>query len=205
MKNFINRAIRFIGLLSTTALGLLLSGFLIYLAVSIMWQGNRQTIDAKEAIIVLTGSQGRIDAAFELLLDGKAEHLFISGVNDETTLSDILDSQGVSTADQKKLADHCCIILDYAADTTEANARESGIWIRENDIDSIILVTASYHMPRAVLLFQRSVGPEIDIAVYPVREERRFTLATSKEYWILAVREYSKYLGSWVRLQNQDQ
>jgi len=191
----------FVGLVSFATL---IAGFLVYFSITIMWQENSDTIEKADAIIVLTGGKGRIDAAFDLLLQDKAKKLFISGVNHETTLNDIMAVHVHNRKERQTLLDHYDIVLDYVADTTEANARETKKWIRENNIRSIILVTASYHMPRAALLFRRSLE-NIDIVIYPVRDERRAVLVTSKEYWILAVREYSKYLGSWLKLRNQEQ
>lgn len=206
MMNLVKRFIHFATLLGSIVLGILVAGFLIYLAVTIMWQGDKASVEKADAIIVLTGGKGRIETAFDLLLDDKAERLLITGVNNETTLADIIDIQTLPAQSLNQLKSHCCITLDYAADTTEANAREANEWVTRHNVKTVILVTASYHMPRAALLFDRALRDNnTDIKLFPVRDERRAELAASKDYWLLIGREYTKYLGSWVRLQNKEQ
>jgi len=45
----------------------------------------------------------------------------------------------------------CCIDLGFTAADTVGNARETAEWARSLGYRSLILVTADYHMPRAML------------------------------------------------------
>ena len=97
----------------------------------------------------------------------KAALLFVSGVNEKVTRSDILNLlDGGKLPKSTKFFD-CCITLGYTAEDTRGNARESLQWVRNNSLSSIILVTSNYHMQRAYLEF-KSQNPNIKITQYPV-------------------------------------
>ena len=107
-----------------------------------------------DAVVVLTGGSKRLEAGIILLEQGKAELLFVSGVNEKVTRSDILQ-----VVDRGKILKNdqlfsCCIKLGYAAEDTTGNAKESLEWLRINSLSSIILVTSNYHMQRAYLEFK---------------------------------------------------
>jgi len=183
--------------------GLFLLGFALYATITLLWSKDMDDVKAANAIIVLTGSKGRIESGFDLLLANKAPRLLISGVTDGVTFDEIIDVQTITDESKKKLRQHCCIELDYVADTTETNATESAIWIKNNDITSIILVTSHLHMPRASLQFNRALPDYVDIQTYPIQNERRLSLFTSYNFWLYSAQEYIKYLGSWARIKNQ--
>jgi uncharacterized SAM-binding protein YcdF (DUF218 family) len=66
-----------------------------------------------DAIVVLTGGSKRLEAGIVLLEQGKAELLFVSGVNEKVTSSDILhlvDRGKILKSDQLF---SCCIKLGY--------------------------------------------------------------------------------------------
>ena len=45
----------------------------------------------------------------------------------------------------------CCVDLGFTAADTVGNARETATWAKSMGYDSLIVVTADYHMPRAML------------------------------------------------------
>jgi uncharacterized SAM-binding protein YcdF (DUF218 family) len=182
---------------------LLVAGFLLYASIILLWSKNAEDLNDADSIIVLTGSKGRIEAGFELLLMDKSPRLLISGVTNGVTFQEIVNARDMGRNDKQKIRNHCCIELDYIADTTETNAIESASWIQKKNIKSIILVTSYLHMPRAALQFNRALPNTVTVQSYPVRSERRLSLFTSTDFWLYSAHEYIKYLGSWVRLENQ--
>ena len=147
-----------------------------------------------DAIVVLTGGSLRLQSGIELLLEGKGRELFVSGVNQEVELNQLLRVSG-NPPDWVS----CCIALGHEADNTLGNARETAQWMRRNGFRSLRLVTAWYHMPRSLLEFDRAM-PEIEIIAHPVFPDQ------IKQHWwaarataILLVSEYGKYLGALIR------
>jgi uncharacterized SAM-binding protein YcdF (DUF218 family) len=147
---------------------------------------------AADAIVSLTGgSNVRLEAATRLLEDGKGQRLLVSGVNRDATRADI---RGVTRAG-KSLYD-CCVDLGFTAADTIGNARETAEWARGQDYKDLIVVTADYHMPRA-LLELRAAMPEATFHPYPVAtgtlDTRHWTETRSGRRRMVI--EYSKYLA----------
>ncbi|HEX4615834.1 MAG TPA: YdcF family protein [Stellaceae bacterium] len=155
---------------------------------------------ATDAIVVLTGGSLRLQSGIDLLREGKGRKLFVSGVNHQVDLDDLL---GVSRHTPEAAAPDwalCCIVLGHQADDTFGNAQETAQWIRGQGFRSLRLVTAWYHMPRSLLEFDRAM-PEVDIVAHPV-----FPDQVKQERWwawrgtaALLVNEYVKYLGALAR------
>lgn len=117
-----------------------------------------------QAIVVLTGPASlRITSAVKLLELGKGKRLLVSGVNPEVRPREL---QNVSKATQG-LYD-CCIDLGYKAPDTKGNARETAAWAAAHGFDKLIVVTADYHMPRAILEL-RGTMPHATLTPYPVK------------------------------------
>jgi uncharacterized SAM-binding protein YcdF (DUF218 family) len=147
-----------------------------------------------DAIVVLTGGRLRLQAGMDLLRDGKGQKLFVSGVNQQVDLDELLRVSG--NADWAS----CCTALGHDADNTVGNSRETARWIRQQGFRSLRLVTAWYHMPRSLLELERAM-PEIEIIPHPVFPDEA-ELAhwwTSRGTMLLLVGEYSKYLGALLR------
>lgn len=99
-----------------------------------------------DAIIVLTGSSGRIEHALKVLERGNAPNLLVSGVDREVRPREF--------AAQFKVPAHlmkCCVTLGYRAYDTRSNAIEAAQWATEHGAKSVRLVTADWHMRRAAL------------------------------------------------------
>jgi uncharacterized SAM-binding protein YcdF (DUF218 family) len=150
-----------------------------------------------DSIVVLTGGSDRVAKGFELLLGGKAMSLFISGVGEGITLENLIAANGGSDAQKNKLKElHSVIILGRKAPDTYSNAQETQEWLQEQRFTSIRLVTANYHMPRAMLEFTKRM-PEVDIIEEPVMPSD-FKLHS---WWKdgrslrLVVSEYMKYIA----------
>lgn len=145
-----------------------------------------------DAVVVLTGGADRLATGFALLRADAAGRLFISGVGESLTLEALL--QQLNLADYPK-ALRARVFLGHKATNTVQNAQETAEWCREEGIRSIRLVTASYHMKRSLLEFQREL-PEIQVVQHPV-----FPLAVKQGQWwkypgtlLLMTREYTKFV-----------
>jgi len=122
--------------------------------------------EAAEGIVALTGpnSQERIAAALDLLQDGMGRRLLISGVNRGATREDIRNLSKPA----RRLYD-CCVDLGFMAADTVGNARETADWARSMRFKRLIVVTADYHMPRAMLELRAVMRePQFELQTYAV-------------------------------------
>lgn len=150
-----------------------------------------------DAIVVLTGGEGRVEYGFQLMEQGHARTLFISGVGKGVTRDDLLSSYA------SKLLKHSIgdgLVLDHAANDTHANAMETARFMKERGYRSMRLVTAGYHMKRS-LYECRQLMPEVHIVADPVSP-----LAFRRDNWWrddttrhLVLSEYHKYGLVWLR------
>lgn len=191
-----SRAPRRLSIPALLIIGLLLAwlgGFAWFLHVIPDEVGDPQT--ATDAIVVLTGGSLRVQSGLALLAAGKAKKLFVSGVHPGTDVAALMRAEH-----QPGSALACCVVLGHEADNTLGNAEETALWMRREGFHSLRLVTASYHMPRSLLEFSRTM-PDVRIIAHPVFPER-----VMQGYWwarprtaLLVVAEYQKYLLALVR------
>lgn len=182
------RAVAVAALVGAAALLALLLGFLWFVAQlpERVAEPQRRT----DAIVVLTGGSGRVGRGLELLADGRAEKLFVSGVYEGVDVAELLR---VSQQQPKHLA--CCVALGYEAGSTEGNAVETAQWMDAQGYASLRLVTAAYHMPRSLLEFRRRM-PDTEIVPHPVFPDH----VKQDDWWrwpgsrYLLIGEYGKYL-----------
>lgn len=137
-------------------------------------------------IVVLTGGRERMKAGLELLMAGAAPRLLVSGAGAGTDLADFTPRDGINAAG---LAGR--ITLGHRAATTRGNARETARWANRHDITSLIVVTADYHMPRALLELRRRM-PGLVLLAEPVRPPALAHLDRWRIVRLLAV-EFTKY------------
>jgi uncharacterized SAM-binding protein YcdF (DUF218 family) len=147
-----------------------------------------------DAIIVLTGGQARLDAAFDLLKSGKGERLLISGVNPAASRESLRKAVG------EKRDLFARVDLDHAALDTIGNAEESAKWVQDHAYARVILVTNNYHMPRSLLEMHRLVG-QTELEPYPVVNTRLSggNWLTKPEALRVIFTEYTKYVAALAR------
>ncbi len=154
---------------------------------------DRQT----DVVVVLTGGPGRIEQGFALMADDKAKAMLVTGVHPNVSLRQLLDRWAGGDADRRaRLNSHCCIFIEHKAETTEDNAAETLGWLGRNggpDGVSVRLVTADYHMPRAMLLFDRAM-PGAELEAWPVKSPSYTSWAFLRQMLI----EYSKTFLMWL-------
>ncbi|MGH7017564.1 MAG: YdcF family protein [Caulobacteraceae bacterium] len=151
---------------------------------------------AADGVVALTGgSDVRLETAGRLLEEGKARRMLVSGVNPRLRRAELLPLTGAA----RRTFD-CCVDLGFTAADTKGNARETARWAKAMHIRSLILVTADYHMPRA-LLELRSALPGVRIIPYAVATSD-LKARDWEASWPSAKRmmvEYCKYLAVLVR------
>lgn len=118
-----------------------------------------------DAIVVLTGGSERLAAGLALLSQGRAEKLFISGVDRGTSREAIRARAGAAARFE------CCVVIGRDALDTEGNAGETAAWLKAQGYNSLRVVTASYHMPRSLLEMRRAM-PGITLVPHPVFPRR---------------------------------
>lgn len=149
---------------------------LLFGAVVLAWTGglawfiyaagrpSRPLPQSADAIVVLTGGADRVRAGLHLLEDHPAAHLLVTGIGGNAGFRTLAHQAGIDPA---PLAGR--VTLGRGATSTHGNAVEIAAWARPRDLRSMIVVTAFYHMPRAlaeigralpgVVLYSASVSP----------------------------------------------
>jgi len=171
-------------------LGLYLLGFVLFAA---NLPAAPPSVGRPDAIVALTGGGARLDAAVALFERGAGKRLLISGVAPSTTKKELkLLSRGGPRFD-------CCADLGFQAADTHGNAEEAALWVKAHRYKSIVVVTATYHMPRSLQEFSARM-PGVALTPYPVEPEG----IDLREWWrdpralkVLSG-EYTKYLASTV-------
>ncbi len=146
-------------------------------AVFLPKAGDERTTDG---IVVLTGGAKRLERGLNLLEDGKARRMLISGVERTVRPAELAARYGT-----KPELFECCIDLGREAVDTRSNAEETTRWLKKQKFESVRLVTTDWHMARAGFELNRQAGDGID--VYPDAIESRPRFAT-------LFTEYNKYL-----------
>lgn len=141
---------------------------------------------ATDGIVVLTGGAERVRTGLELLQDKTSPQLLISGVHRTADLQDLIRLAQLPGSDIP-----CCITLGFEAEDTAGNADETARWVAKHNIRSLRLVTASYHMPRALVELSRTL-PGVTLIPHPVQPPGFHLM--SRRGAILAVSEYHKTL-----------
>jgi uncharacterized SAM-binding protein YcdF (DUF218 family) len=146
--------------------------------------------DRAGAIVVLTGGPHRVNVGFSLLAEHHSEKLLISGVNKKVSAAKLLSLWREGNSGRPNPDGG--ITLGYEARNTAENAREASEWIRQNGISSICLVTADYHLPRAIMEFN-NLMPDLQISPYAVKAQTW--------RWPFAFAEYNKTIWRWLDLR----
>jgi uncharacterized SAM-binding protein YcdF (DUF218 family) len=112
-----------------------------------------------DGIVALTGGADRVATAISLLRQNRARVLLISGVGPNTAEQTLFRGTGIDPATLGSR-----ITLGRSATDTLGNADEAAAWARANNVHSLIVVTAGYHMKRALTELARTLP---DVVLYP--------------------------------------
>lgn len=168
-----------------------IAGFIVFTG-SICSMTTPRTPVATDAAIVLTGGTNRINQGLDLLSTGKTTNLLVSGVHKDVEIRDIMALWG-----EHKDAPPCCITLGREAGNTIGNAVEARKWLEHLNAKTVYVITANYHMPRALLEFHHELK-DVNIIPYPVQPEKFDP--KEKIFWITAFLEYHKTVMTLFRI-----
>jgi uncharacterized SAM-binding protein YcdF (DUF218 family) len=206
--SFFARISRWLMLAAALAL-LWLGGAIAYVerVESLPQPGNEKT----DAIVVLTGGGARMVTALRLLNEGKAERLLVSGVAQTATKASLQQAVLPAMPDAAQASSNwqgidlqmlfeCCVDLGFEADDTAGNAAETASWAAARGYKTVRLVTANYHMPRALVEFGRSLAA-FTVLPHPVRSDAMRV----EDWWqrrtatAFLLGEYTKYVAALLR------
>lgn len=134
-----------------------------------------------DAVVVLTGGSGRVVRGVNVLRDGWAGRLLVSGVDKNVKPHEFAVGYKVRSAMMA-----CCVTLGFQAVDTRSNAVETAAWVRQQDVGSLRLVTNDWHMRRAVLELRRRLPDEVEIVEDGV---------PTRPGWRILFLEYHKFLA----------
>jgi uncharacterized SAM-binding protein YcdF (DUF218 family) len=147
-----------------------------------------------DAIVVLTGGGGRLEAGMQALQSNLAPVMFVTGVNPRVERAELLRMAGNPPPEIAQR-----IQIGYRANTTRGNAAETAAWFNSRNYRSLRLVTGHYHMRRSALEFSRDL-PRARIVEHPVVPAG----LGPRDWWtterglVTVLREYNKFLGALV-------
>jgi uncharacterized SAM-binding protein YcdF (DUF218 family) len=149
-----------------------------------------------DGIVVLTGGASRIADAMELLAAGRGKRLLISGATNPASTAGEISRLNPRYAGIVA----CCVDFDRSQNTV-GNAIESRRWAASHGFHSLIVVTSSYHMPRALAEISHQL-PDTALVPFPViadkgHAEAWWTRGTNAR---LVFSEYLKYLAVQARI-----
>lgn len=136
-----------------------------------------------DAVVVLTGGDGRIARGLTVLQRGWAPQLLVSGVGREVKPHEFALQYRVSAA---RMA--CCVTLGFEAVDTVSNAQETARWLHREKITSIRLVTNDWHMRRAAYELRQIVPARVRIVEDAVADQPSLKMLFLEYHKLLARR-----------------
>ena len=127
--------------------------------------------DHADAVVVLTGGEGRIDRGLAVLRAHRAGRMLVAGVDPEVKPREFAAQYHVERALMR-----CCVTLGYQSVDTRSNASETALWVEgmgvegmgvegtgvaSGKISSVLLVTSDWHMRRAAFELRRTLPPQV--------------------------------------------
>lgn len=137
------------------------------IAVYLSPQDNLEEVDA---IVVISGgdTDARIDEGVALYKEGWAPMIIFSGAAAEGDVSNALAMKRIAADEGVPESD---ILIEEESKTTAENADFTAEIIRNNDLDSIILVTSPYHQRRAYNQFRAALGDDFTILNHSAKDD----------------------------------
>ncbi|MBI5599167.1 MAG: YdcF family protein [Deltaproteobacteria bacterium] len=161
-------------------------------------KGVETTGKSADAIVVLTGGTGRMDVGLGLLRKRRGRVLMLSGVDRDADVDSIF-------LNRVSVAERLDIVLEKNSKSTYGNAVEVRRFMEVRRFKSMLLITSTYHMERALLIFRRVMPADTGIEPYPV-ESPNFD---AQRWWkgrglAIAGAEFVKYCWYYLRFGLED-
>ena len=140
-------------------------GFIVFAVTLGSPAGDERT----DAVVVITGGSGRIEHGVDVLAEGRAKRMLISGTDPVVTKPDLI----------RRLNGHarlvnCCVDLGSESVDTRSNAEEAKRWLDRRGFKSFRLITSDWHMRRARYEFRRVLGGDYQVVPDAVRSQPPF-------------------------------
>lgn len=165
------------------------AGFFLFLA-EVEGSAGRKPKKA-DVIVALSGDPGRILAAVDLLKTGFGPRLIVVGQDNQQEVEKLRMASPALFA--------CCVRVDHSSTNTWQDAELVRKLISGTAHKSVLLVTSSFHLPRARNELQY-VLPQARIIGYGIADEfyRPAAVFSNSDVASAFVRQYLMYIGSWV-------
>jgi uncharacterized SAM-binding protein YcdF (DUF218 family) len=137
-------------------------GYFIYIAKSFPQDKNTAT----DAIIVLSGSNDKIEHGFKILKAGYAPIILIAGgIENYDDLSSLINKYNIANNQ---------IIYQPNSKNTVDKIREVSNFVQMYSVRSIRLITGIYNMQRALGEIQKNIPKKVLIVIDPINEDWKF-------------------------------
>jgi uncharacterized SAM-binding protein YcdF (DUF218 family) len=143
--------------------------FLIPFAISI-YLSPQDNLEKCDAIIVISGgdTEARVQEGVSLFKDGWAQTIIFSGAAATGDVSNALAMKKGAILDG--IPDES-ILIEEESKTTKENAEYVTEIIKEESIDSVILITSPYHQRRAYNNFRAELGDDFKIINHSAKDQ----------------------------------
>ncbi|MBP2669928.1 MAG: hypothetical protein H6Q80_2130 [Deltaproteobacteria bacterium] len=120
-----------------------------------------------DALMVLSGGEGRIPEGYRAWSSGAAAEFYILGAGRDVPLTRL-----VPPASSLPPAVRSRVHAEGWSENTLENAFSARTAVEERNFSSVILVTSDYHVPRAWIAFRKVLPPRVALYARPVRSDR---------------------------------
>jgi uncharacterized SAM-binding protein YcdF (DUF218 family) len=134
-----------------------------------------------DAVVVPTGAVGRIGRGLDVMEQGLAPQMLVTGVDRDVKRREFAAEYEVDPARME-----CCITLDYSALDTRGNATAAAEWITQRKYSSVRLVTSDWHMRRAAAEFRRLLPPGVKVVEDAVESRPSMRMLVLEYHKLLA-------------------
>ncbi|MGI4881330.1 MAG: YdcF family protein [Janthinobacterium lividum] len=143
-----------------------------------------------DAVVVLTGGSGRLARGVQVIEQGSATRMLISGVGPR-----VRKPQLAATVAAPLRLFAASVDLGFSAVDTRSNAVETAAWMARHRYRSLRLVTSTSHMRRAELELEAHLPPDIRIVADAVPAETGAD-SLAKEFTKYALRAAALAFGA---------
>lgn len=164
------------------------AGFFLFLA-EVQGSTGRKPEKA-DVIVALSGDPRRILAAADLMKAGFGRRLIVVGQDNQQEV-ELLRKANPALFE-------CCIKVDHSSTNTEQDVQLVRSLISGSETESVLLVTSSFHLPRAINELEH-VLPQTRIIGHGLPDEfyRPSAVFSNPNVASAFVRQYLMYIGSW--------